>query len=545
MTIGNAARIAQPGSVVLQAWRQQHGPEATRSALALAAAPAHAPARRAPTRLVSRGYNAADTSNLTASFQADYLPLNLELERTLRLMVGRSRALAKNNDYVKKFLRMVQNHIVGPQGFALSVPCLSNSGAIDELDRAVVEKAYARWAKRGVCDVTKRLSFVQLCRLAILHVARDGECFVRRVKDRSRNAYGYALQIIDPLLVDYTYRADLANGNRVRMGVEFDAWGAEVAYHLITDTESLWGGGVRQRIDASEVWHFFLQEEAGQVRGVPWIHSAMRRLNDLGGYEEAAVIAARVGASNMGFFVPPADSGGNAGALADQVINGKDAAGNDTVELVRDATPGTFEELPAGYDFKNFNPDYPHQNFDAFVKAMLRGVASGTGADYNTLANDLEGVNFSSIRSGKLETQDGWMCLQNDFKEWFLEPLAPEWLDMAFLSNQLSPLPVSKFEKYNCFQWQGRRWPWVDPLKDMEARKLEIEQMLTAPSDVMRELGRDPETVWARYEKDMERMDKIRKKYPGAFAKTSPQTPAPAGVAASGAGKEPADLETD
>jgi capsid protein len=126
---------------------------------------------------------------------------------------------------------MVQNHIVGPQGFALSVPCLSNSGAIDELDRAVVEKAYARWAKRGVCDVTKRLSFVQLCRLAILHVARDGECFVRRVKDRSRNAYGYALQIIDPLLVDYTFRADLANGNRVRMGVEFDAWGAEVAYH--------------------------------------------------------------------------------------------------------------------------------------------------------------------------------------------------------------------------------------------------------------------------------------------------------------------------
>jgi hypothetical protein len=58
--------------------------------------------------MVSRGYNAADISNLTASFQADYLPLNLELERTLRLMVGRSRALAKNNDYVKKFFRMVQ-----------------------------------------------------------------------------------------------------------------------------------------------------------------------------------------------------------------------------------------------------------------------------------------------------------------------------------------------------------------------------------------------------------------------------------------------------
>jgi lambda family phage portal protein len=543
MTIGNAARIAQPGSVVLQAWRQQHGPEATRTALPAVAAVA--PQRRTPARMVRRGYAAADTSNLTASFTADYQPLNLELERTLRLMVGRSRALAKNNDYVKKFLRMCQNHIVGPNGFALSVPCLSNSGAIDELDRAVVEKAFARWAKRGVCDVTRRLSFVQFCRLAVLHCARDGEVFVRRVKDRSRNPFGYALQMIDPLLVDYQYRADLGNGNRIRMGVEFDLWGAEVAYHIITDPEQSWGGGVRQRIDASEVWHFFLQEEAGQVRGVPWIHSAMRRLNDLGGYEEAAVIAARVGASNMGFFVPPADSSGNAGALADEVLNGKNANGDDQVELVRDATPGTFEELPPGYDFKNFNPDYPHQNFDSFVKAMLRGVASGTGADYNTLANDLEGVNYSSIRSGKLETQDGWMCLQGDFREWFLEPLAPEWLEMGFLSGQLAPLPVSKFEKYNVFVWQGRRWPWVDPLKDMEARKMEIEQMLNAPSDVMRELGRDPETVWARYEKDMERMDKIRKKFPGAFAKTPVQTPAPAGVVASGAGNKPAKEDDD
>ena len=541
MTIGNAERIAQPGSVVLQAWRQAHGPEAQRSAQR--SVPAPVAARRTPTRMVSRGFAAADTSNLTASFQADYLPLNLELERTLRLMVGRSRALAKNNDYVRKFLRMCQNHIVGPNGFGLSVPCLSNSGAIDELDRAVVEGAFWKWGKRGVCDVTRRLSFTQLCRLAVLHCARDGEAFIRRVKDRRRNAFGYALQVIDPLLVDHSYRADLANGNRIRMGVEFDVWGAEVAYHVITDAEMAWGGGVRQRIDASEVWHFFIQDEPHQVRGVPWIHSAMRRLNDLGGYEEAALIAARVGAANMGFFVPPSDAGGNAGALADEVINGKDASGNDAVELVRDATPGTFEELPPGYDFKNFNPDYPHQNFDAFVKAMLRGVASGTGADYNTLANDLEGVNYSSIRSGKLETQDGWMCLQGDFTEWFLEPLFPEWLDMAFLSGQLGSLPVSKFEKYNCAAWQGRRWPWVDPLKDMEARKLEISEMLTAPSDVMRELGKDPNKVWAQYEKDMERMDKIRKKYPGAFAKPS-QTPAPAGVVASG-GKEPADTTTD
>ena len=475
-------------------------------------APAAAPLVPAPARrahrpsIARRSYNAAAVNNLTASFGGDPTPLNLQLERALRLMRNRSRDLAKNNDYVKKFFRMVQNHVVGPNGFVLSVPCLRNDGSIDEIDKAVCEKAFARWAKRGVCDVTGRLSWTQVQRLLILLCARDGEFLVRRIAQRGINEFGYALQVLDPVLLDENYRQDFTDGTRIRMGVETNAWGRPVAYHLLSDVESAFGGQ-RIRVPASEIWHGFLQEEPTQVRGVPWIHSAMRRLNDLGGYEEAAVIAARVGASNMGFYIPPAESTGDNAALhADQVVTGTDADGNPATELVRDATPGTFEELPPGYDFKQFNPDYPHANFDSFVKAMLRGVASGIGADYNTLANDLEGVNYSSIRSGKLETQDEWMCLQGWFRECVHEPLWPEWLGMAFLSGQLAGLPVSKAAKYECAVWQGRRWPWVDPLKDTEARVLELQHGLTSYSAVMRELGRDPEAVWRELEKDKARL---------------------------------------
>lgn len=523
----NVERVSQPGSVVLTAWREAR--EQARSTAV------QAPARRPSTRMIRRSYNGAAVNNLTASFSGEHVSLNEDLERSLRILRSRSRNLAKNNDYVKKFLRMVQNHVVGPKGFALSVPCQRNDGAIDDADKLVCEKAFAKWGKRGVCDVTGKLSFVQLTRLLILMCARDGEFIVRRVRGKQHNAFGYALQVIDPVLLDEGYRADFPDRRRIRMGVETDEWGKVLAYHLKADVESVWGAQ-RIRVDASEIWHGFLQEEPGQVRGVPWIHSAMRRLNDLGGYEEAAVIAARVGASNMGFFVPPADTAGNAGALADQAV--RDDEGN--VELVRDATPGTFEELPPGYDFKNFDPDYPHQNFDAFIKAMLRGVASGIGADYNTLANDLEGVNYSSIRSGKLETQDEWMCLQGWFSECLHEPLWPEWLDMAFLSGQLSPLPVSKYEKYNCAVWQGRRWPWVDPMKDMQARQLELDANLTSYSAVMRELGRDPETVWRELEKDIERMSKITKRK----AELAPKPPAPAkpaGASASAPDKEDDD----
>ena len=129
------------------------------------------PARKAPSavrgapRTLRRNFAAADQSKLTASFSGEHISMNQALETGLRVMRSRSRLLAKNNDYVRKFFRMVQNHVVGPQGFTLSVPCLRPDGTIDEFDRGVCERAFGRWSKRGVCDVTGRLSLVQLERL--------------------------------------------------------------------------------------------------------------------------------------------------------------------------------------------------------------------------------------------------------------------------------------------------------------------------------------------------------------------------------------------
>lgn len=492
---GSMQPVREPGSVVLREWNARRAAERQLAALK--------GRRRAP---MLRSFAAAEISRLTASFGTEQITLNDDLERSLRILRTRSRHLAKNNDYVRKFLRMCQNHIVGPHGFTLSVPATRPDGSIDEGDKRVCEQAFARWARRGVCDVTGRLSFVQFCRLAVLMLARDGECIVRRVSDRRINGFGYALQMIDPVLLDETYRADLGDGRRIRMGVELNADGRPVAYHFLQSADWTSFGRSRVRVPADEIWHFFLQDEPDQVRGYPWIHTAMRRLNDLGGFEEAAVIAARVGASNMGFFVPPADaSGGPNVGHGDSVET--DGEGND--QLVRDATPGAFEELPPGYDFKTFEPDYPHANYAAFVKACLRGIASGVGVDYNTLANDLEGVNYSSIRQGVLETRDEWMCLQGAFIEWLLQPLWPEWLRHAFVSGQLDPLPLSKFAKYDVAQWQGRRWPWVDPLKDLQAKLGEIDNALNSYSGVMRELGRDPDAVWRELERDKARIEKL------------------------------------
>lgn len=524
----NTERVAQPGSVILTTWRAQR--EAARAVQAPAR---HHPAARRTT-VARRSYSGAAVGDLTASFSGDLVSINRELEMQLPLLVGRSRQLAKNDPYVRKFLRMAQNHIVGPVGFGLSVPCKRPDGKIDTFDKSVVESAFTRWSKRGVCDTTGRLAFRRLCRLLVLCWARDGEFIVRRVRDPSLNAFGYALQVIDPILLDYSYRADFPDGRKIRMGVEINAYGRPIAYHFCTDVEMApFAGGRRVRVPAEEIWHGFLQDEPDQVRGVPWCHASMRRLNDLGGFVEAAVIASRLGASKMGFYIPPAEETRGSGALEEGLVDDND----DDGPLVTESTPGTFEKLPPGYQFQTFNPDYPHQNFDAFLKAALRGVSAGLpGSDYNTLANDLEGVNYSSMRSGSLESRDDWKGLQGEFVDMFLEPLSPEWLAMGFVSGQLDPLPVSKFAKYDCFAWQGRRWTWVDPKNDVETRVIEIDKGLNSYSNTMREQGLDPEAVWTELENDLDRMASLAEKRRALNPVQPPAAPAqPAGAAVSGA----------
>jgi lambda family phage portal protein len=494
------------GSRVLAEWnaaRQQQRQRAARDARQRVVV---RPAR------VGRSFAGAENSRLTATFKAVHVSLNQDLQQHGRQLVGRSRQLSRDNDYVKRFFGMCQNHIVGPSGFVLHVPCKRPDGSIDVLDKLVIEQAFARWCKRGVCEITGRLSFRLLCRLLTLHAGRDGECIVRRIRNRRANAFGYQLQVIDPILLDWTYNAELGGGYRVRMGVEVDPDWRPVAYHFMTDVET----GMAQRrvrVPASEIWHWFIQEEPNQVRGVPWIHTAMRRLNDLGGYEQAAIIAARIGASKMGFYTQNVGADGspiNPKQLSDQQEGDDDGLDDDGLgDLIKEAEPGVFELLPEGVDFKAFNPDYPHQNFGAFVKATLRGLASGLDVDYNTLANDLENVNYSSIRHGMLETREAWTNLQNWFKESFLDPLYTEWLEMAFLSGELGSLPVSKFDKFDVGEWQGRRWSWVDPYKDTQAKLLEIDNGLASYSGYIREKGQDPETVWREIEADRKRLKDI------------------------------------
>lgn len=437
-----------------------------------------------------RRFDAAQYNRLTHSWVAAERSINTELRADLDALRRRSRDLAKNSPLAKKFLQMVAGNVVGPRGFALQARVKNPDGSPDKLANDAIEAGWADWCKARHCDVSGRLNFRAFCRAVAMGLARDGEVLIRD-RQGAANPYGYALQLLDIERLDTTLNREPADGrNQIIMGVEMDGDGVRVAYWLAANALGRDPTGRKlQRIPAGEIIHLFMTDDPEQVRGVPWMHAVMLSVNDLKGYNHAAIVAARIGASKMGFFTSP---DGDPAPVQD----GKDAAGMPFTE----ADPGQFGMLPAGYDFKSFDPDYPHANYAAFVKEHKRDVASGFGVAYNTLANDLEGVNFSSIRSGTLEERDNWMVVQSEFIDSLLDVVHERWLDNALLSGALtmpngSALPAAKRQKFLAHEFQGRRWQWVDPLKDVQASALAVENGFASPYTIAAQQGLDAEDV--------------------------------------------------
>lgn len=442
---------------------------------------------------MKRSFEAARLNRLTRDWTTQNTSTSWELRRDLRVLRARARALARNDDYVKRFLSMVRSNVAGPTGVKLqSRSYLPGATQLDRPMNRAVETAWAAWSHPENCSLAGRLSWAESCRKAIGMVARDGECLVRMVA--ADNPFGFALKFYAADWLDETYCESLASGNRVVMSVEIDDDDRPVAYWLTPPpSEYLFAGNKdrrRTRVDASEMIHLFLPDDENadddsQTRGVPWLHTAMKRLKILNGYEEAELIAARIGACKMGFYKQ---------SDVDEYTGEEDKRKAEAYPLMDSAQPGTFGLLEPGMEFEAFTPDHPNSGYQHFLKAVLRGIAAGLDVTYFSLANDLEAVNYSSARIGLLQERDVWRALQDFLSEHFCRPVYLNWLRASMMSGALR-ISAEDYRRLTEPLWQPRGWKWVDPLKEVQAKTLAIAAGLETRTDAVAEQGADFEDV--------------------------------------------------
>lgn len=433
-----------------------------------------------------RVYAGAEYTRLTQDWFTQILSANQEIVGDIRRLRGASRAHVRDNPYGKRFIKLCEENIIGHAGIQLQLRTPSK----ETNDK--VEKAFETWAyEPAFASADGRLSWCELQQATVRAVPQDGFALVRHIRDAD-NPFGYSVQLLDADLLDHEFGQSapviLSNGNEVRLGVETSGkYGRVVAYWLWNrhPSESSPVPRERVRVDANDLELLFIPERTGQTLGVPWFAPTLFVAKMAQGFEEAAITAARVGASSMyGITFDPE----KAGAVVQA------SPGQSTVP--QEVEPGRIPRFAPGETPVAMPMEYPSETYGPFLENMRRSEAMGLNVAYSQLTGDLRSVNFSSIRAGILTERDSWRQVQH----WLITHLHRRVFRAWALEAALSGIITAAEAKAAIANqtWKPRGWRWVQPGEEVQANAVAVDQLFTTRSEIAAEQGLDFEDIIAR-----------------------------------------------
>lgn len=344
-------------------------------------------------------------------------------------------------------------------------------------------------------DAEGRLNLYGLQRLAINCIVESGEVLFRRRRRQRSDGYAmpFQIQILEPDYLDETKDGTLTNGFFIRDGIEYNAIGQRVAYHLFDEHP----GGISgralslrtqsRRVPAVDVVHVYRLDRPGQRRGVSWFAGIALNLQDLADHQDAELMRQKIASCFAAFRVQP-DS------FADAPV---DSSIGTTMR------PGAIYDLGPGEDIR-FGQPPGSDGFEEFSRVVLRSVAAGLGITYEALAGDLSSVNFSSARIGRLEMErnvSAWQWLM--MVPQLCDPLGRWFTEAWAFQDGLPRLAETRLE------WVPPPMSIVDPAREVRALADKVRAGFASRQEVVRQLGKDPERLIAEIEEDHKEAERV------------------------------------
>lgn len=425
-----------------------------------------AEAAKTPKR-ATRMYAGARYSRLTANWLAQSDSADSELWSSLTALRNRSRQLIRDNSYAKRAKLIVVNNVVG-SGIAMEPNVRKPRGALLESVNDDIEGVWDEWSRAENCHTGGKLCFADMERHAFGQIFEAGEVLIRKHYTPFGNSkVPLGLELIEAeRIADDVFTPVAGVTASYRLGVERDEFGRPLGFWLrkYHPGEIRYAAGDPNalfRVPAEQAYHLYIVDRWPQTRGEPWLHAAMRRLNDMDGYAEAEIIAARGAACRLGFITTPDERG-----IAD-------APTEPGQQPQFEMEPGAVTRLAPGEVYTDAASNRPNAGMDPFMRLMLREVAAGVGPSYESLSRDYSQSNYSSSRLALLDDRDLWRVFQQFFIRSFREPLHREWLQQAVLARAIASVSVAEYvanrAKFEAVSFKPRGWSWVDPTTEVEA----------------------------------------------------------------------------
>ena len=411
-------------------------------------------------------------------------PINPEVGAAGERLRARARYLAQNNPWISN---AVANWTASLAGAGI----VANSAHPDAETRARLDAEFAQWADEADADARTDWFGLQsaICRAVII----DGESFIQKIQTRD----GFKLRIIPAEQCDWSLTRDgLASGGYIVNGVEFDADGHRVAYHIHPARPTALYPTYEPpvRIGAPDICHVFKPLAPGQVRGVSWLAPVILQAGEFDQLCDALLVGVKVAAMHAGFITDMNATGavsldGTPGDLSEASLE-----------------PGVIRLLPSGTDIKFSTPAQTNE-VSAFLRLNLQSLAAGLGIPEHMLSGDLSNANYSSLRAGLLpfrarveQIQYGILVPQ------LLRPVWQRVIGMGVLSGTLeAPDFESSRRDYEAVEWIMPRPMQVDPAKDVQATRDMLDAGLMSRRQAVAEQGWNVEALDAEIAADRAR----------------------------------------
>jgi lambda family phage portal protein len=413
-----------------------------------------------------------------------------------------ARHLERNHDLARGILNTLVQNTIGANGISVEPTPRGPNGEIDEGIAQLLGDLWDDWTK--LPEVTGEFDWPRAQRMLARSWFRDGEVLFQHLRGNvpflnHGTTVPYSIELIeaDLLPIDYDDTA-----KRISMGIEFNAWGRPVAYHVFKRHPGDQNGFVTtsadvKRIAAEHVEHIKLIDRIGQGRGLSVFASVLTRLDDLKDYEESERIAAKVAASMTAFI-----KRGQPDDYAPERYLDANGVAKTTRHL--NMVPGlVIDDLLPGEDVGTIASNRPNPNAASWRKEQLRATSSGVYVSYSSASRDYNGT-YSAQRQELVESWGAYALLTGEFIDQCPRQVYEACVVSALTAGEVELPRGWSLKQLLAAQYVAPAMPWIDPVKEATAFDLLERNCLVSGPEIIRKRGGNPravrqaEAIWRR-----------------------------------------------
>jgi lambda family phage portal protein len=449
---------------------------------------------------ISMRYDGASAARGSSGWRTVGTDANTEIKVQGYKLQEIARDLVRNNPYAARGVQIISEGIVG----AGIIPNIEIT-MTNKKDSSKVEAAKAEMMDliKAHCDTTAidadgRHNLYGLQNLVVRTVVEAGQALVRRRARRAEDnlPLPFQIQVLEPDFLDTRKDGPLSSGGFILNGIEYNAIGKRVAYHLFQQHP----GNIATlnlpnstRVPASDVAHIYRMDRPGQMNGVTWFAPVILDMRNFADYEDAQLMRQKIAAC-FSAFITKAD--GVTGPFA----GAKDDSDTETGLPAEGIEPGLVMRLRNG-ESVSFGVPPQVEGYRDFSIVTLHKIAVGLGVDYASLTGDNSQGNFSNSRMG-------WMRYQRSIENWQWNMVIPNLCDPVgqWLQDGIAVVTGRRIPAKTL--WTPPRREMFDPAKDIKSAADAIRAGLSSRSTEVRKGGFDPEDLDREIKADNDRADK-------------------------------------